>query len=524
MRNIEDLLQGINIGIAVGLALSENTENTLTLYKNIMSNSVLPSEELSANYVNYLKEHAKENFEQEKYNTAVLEYLDIFQNAEMEPEEYRNTAICLLKLNQKDAAIAFLKKYEACDSNNHEIQRDIGLIYFNVLNDYEKAIEHFEKYISIINYNPEIYNILGHLYSLQYKDAQLDKQLEYFMTAYNLKKNTRLYIRNVIFSLYRLERYEEVEAFYQKLLKLNPTHTDFYYYGCFLISQNKLKEGYKYLRHRFEKEDGDKSIIPAVLPPDKWWNGEDLAGKTILVHCEQGFGDSIMYARFVKELSKRAKKVYFVVQKELFNLMNNSNLGAEIYSTDFELNRLNYDYFTTTIELAAYSDFSAENIPFRNGYLHSSSLELNCDELKIGFAYKGSDVSKNCARDIEDITELFKLENCQLYSLQVDGSIKLPKNVTDLGSDFKTFEDTAKAIMAMDLIISTDNAVLNLAGALGKKTCGIFNKFTEYRWINLKNSESTCWYDSVKVFQNKQQDIWNPTLKEITNYIREGLN
>ena len=74
MRNIKDLLQGINIGIAVGLALSENPENTLELYKNIMSASILPSKELTNNYTNFLKEHAGEKFKNEDFNTAVLEY------------------------------------------------------------------------------------------------------------------------------------------------------------------------------------------------------------------------------------------------------------------------------------------------------------------------------------------------------------------------------------------------------------------------------------------------------------------
>jgi uncharacterized protein YfkK (UPF0435 family) len=103
MRNIKDLLQGINIGIAVGLALSENKENTLELYKSIMSKSILSTEELTNNYTHFLKEHANEEFQNENFNTAILEYLDIFENADMEPNEYRNTAICLLKLNQKEA-------------------------------------------------------------------------------------------------------------------------------------------------------------------------------------------------------------------------------------------------------------------------------------------------------------------------------------------------------------------------------------------------------------------------------------
>lgn len=526
-KNIEDLLQGINIGVAIGLALSDNKEETLSIYKNIMKNSPFPTNNLEHKLINVVKKHALKNFESKKFNDAALQYLDIFKNAEIEPQEYLNLAISLIELEQIEAAKGFLNLYNNFGIDDFFIQKNLGWIYFSGLKDFEKAIYHYEKALQINQNDPEVYNILGHIYALFYKDKQLEKQFGYFLKAHELKKNTRLYIRNVIFSLYRLGRYNEVEEFYQKLLNLNPEQNDYYFYGCFLISQKRFKEGYKYLQARFKKES-DASIIPAVLPPEKYWKGETLIGKTILVHCEQGFGDTILYSRFVKSLSKQAKKVYFVVQEELFELMNNSNLGAEIYSTNFELAKLKYNYFTTTMDLPLYLDLPSDDLPFKGGYLKAPASEKTSGVFKIGFAFEGNEKLKENARDIniEILAPIFKACNAKFYSLQVGNKSPLPNDVIDLGSGFKNFSETAKAISAMDLIISTDNAVMNLAGALGKTTFGLFNRFVDYRWCDIKEGCSLNWYDSITVLQNTDQDDWAPTITRLImeiNRIKEGL-
>ncbi len=523
MRNIKDIIQGINIGIAIGLALSDNKKNTIELYNEIMKRSLIDTKEIEKNYSNLVRGHAKIDFENNKYNNAVLQYLDAFKLSPLTPEEYRNIGLCLIELNQLDAAKEFFNLYETSSDNKLFAIKDIGKIYLNKLQDYKTSIEYFERFISLFKKDDEVYNILGHLYSLVYKDKKLEQQKQYFLAAHNLKKNTRLYIRNLIFTLFRLGEYKEVEKLYKKLLNLNPNHSDYYYYGCFLVNQKNFKEGYKYLQHRFEKEGDDKSIIPAVLDKNKYWRGENLTGKSILVHCEQGFGDTIMYSRFVKDLSKKAKKVYFVVQDELFELMNNSNLGAEVYSTNFELCKLSYDYFTTPVDLPLYLDINPSDLPYKNGWLKTNSqitLKPN-KKLKIGLCWHGNTKSKESARDIEfnELLPLFDITDTEYYSLQYAENPLPDSRLIDMTTDFKTFNNTAELINNLDLVISTDNVILNLAGALGKKCLGLFNKYPEYRWFDIEDGKPTNWYNSITVFQNKNQDEWSETITRLCKHI-----
>jgi ADP-heptose:LPS heptosyltransferase len=85
--------------------------------------------------------------------------------------------------------------------------------------------------------------------------------------------------------------------------------------------------------------------------------------------------------------------------------------------------------------------------------------------------------------------------------------------ITNLGKTFNNFTETASAIKNMDLIISTDNVILNLSGALGVKTIGLFNKDTNYRWFKTKGND-VCWYNSTTPLQAETQDDWDFVIKE----------
>ena len=94
----------------------------------------------------------------------------------------------------------------------------------------------------------------------------------------------------------------------------------------------------------------------------------------------------------------------------------------------------------------------------------------------------------------------------------------LKNKYINIANSFNSFEDTAAAIMNCDIIISSDNCILNLAGALNKKTYGLFNWCYEFRWFDL-SGEDVSWYKSVKPFINEKMNDWSPTIKKVINTI-----
>ena len=130
---------------------------------------------------------------------------------------------------------------------------------------------------------------------------------------------------------------------------------------------------------------------------------------------------------------------------------------------------------------------------------------------------------------ISKFLPIFQMKGVEFYSFQADEYSEQLKEVDksikiyNLAKHFKDFEDTACAMKCMDLIISTDNVVMNLAGALGVKTYGLFNVFTESRWYKT-TGDDIGWYKSVKPFQAKTFNDWTNLIKEVKSSIEKDFD
>jgi hypothetical protein len=176
-----------------------------------------------------------------------------------------------------------------------------------------------------------------------------------------------------------------------------------------------------------------------------------------------------------------------------------------------------------------------DNIPFSQGYLKVPKQKITSykkkyindnDKIKIGIAYEGTMASKETNRDIplSYLYPLMKLPDVEVYSFQVDDLTRQMDRVPQdaqlirLGKTFTSWEDTACAMNCMDVMVTTDNGVMNLAGALGVKTFGIFNKITEWRWFKT-TGEDIAWYKSIKPFQTPTSDAWEVPVAQIIEEI-----
>jgi hypothetical protein len=136
--------------------------------------------------------------------------------------------------------------------------------------------------------------------------------------------------------------------------------------------------------------------------------------------------------------------------------------------------------------------------------------------------------SKETDRDIslQYLYPLMQMENVEVYSFQVDDLTRQMDRVPPgyefirLGNTFKNWEDTAAAMKNMDLIVTTDNGVMNLAGALGVKTFGLFNTITEWRWFKV-TGDDIAWYKSIKPFQAPTSRAWDIPINKIIEEVRK---
>ena len=399
--------------------------------------------------------------------------------------------------------------------------------FYKEIKDYKHAIECYEKFLSIDKTKVAIYNITADLYSKMNGSESLERQIELYEQAYQIQPDNRLILHGLAFGYEKLGNNVRAKIFYEKLLRNNPNENDYYNYGCFLIHCGDFKKGHEYFAHRFNIDD-----INLKYPSDiskKWDFKTDLSDKTLLVHYEQGFGDTIMYSRFVPLLNKIANKVVFVVQKELFNLISKSGFfrGIEIVTDE---NSVDYDVNMALLDVLHVLKFESLNLSLlKSNYLEverSSIIDYknkyikNDSTFKIGLSLSGDKSANYNDRNIElsKIYSLLKdIPNLSFYNLQKDESSF--DGVISLGHTFENFTNSACAVKNMDLIVSTDNVILNLAGALGVDTIALFNKETNYRWYQTEG-ENVGWYKSVKPLQAKKQNCWENVFFELVNLVK----
>lgn len=400
--------------------------------------------------------------------------------------------------------------------------------------DYIKAIVYYNKYLEINSQNPEIYNMLGYIYrKIGCKYQNLDKQIECFEKAIELNPDYYLALRNLAITYPLLGRYKEAIACFQKLFELEPVVDDYLAYAYLQIQTGNFEEGWKYYEHRFFRKYGPTEYPKIDYKPK--WDGSKIQDKILLVHYEQGYGDSIQFFRYLEQVKPLVKKIIFRVQDELVDLLKNCSKDIEICGISTPLEELQFDYHISLMSLLHVLNASIDSIPLSKGYIKADSALVeeykkkffDNDYLKIGITWNGRKFgNKNRDIPLKYFYPLAKLKNVQLYAFQKGFGIeqleKLHPNIEiiDVGKTFKNFSDTAAALENLDLFITSDNCVFNLAGAMGKKTFLLLNKYSEWRWF--LDEETTPWYDSVKIFKKQDEDdSWGLLINKIIENLIE---
>lgn len=538
--NSKDLINSMDIALAEYYCKNNNFERGLELYRDVIPKIFDPKEKISVTnqYMNHAIMHARKMSADKKYVEAIELYRDIMKFSGFPINVYKNIGLCMKAIGNADLAIKFLKRFEEISPDKEDVYVYLADLTYTDIKDNKKAIEYYEKALEKNKNNFSIYNMLGHLYSTCYQDKYKDKQIEYLTKAFELAPSNRIVVKNLAYVYGKFDEIQKADEFYQKLMYLNPTHSDLHAYGAYLVRHKRFAEGFKFLQHRFQKEDLKNVSFPAIFAnKKKRWNIKvDIKNKHVLVHFEQGFGDSIMFVRFLDELQKLCAKVSLVVQKSLIPLFEDSKLGVDIYSED-QIPQINYDYYIPMMDLPIVCETKPDTIPKAQGYLKVPKAKVtaygkkfinNNDKLKIGIAFEGTLASKETDRDIplEYLYPLMKLPDVEVYSFQVDDlnrqmdRVPADAQLIRLGKTFKNWEDTACAMKNMDLMVTTDNGVMNLAGALGVKTFGLFNRIVEWRWFKTQGND-IGWYKSIKPFQAPTAGAWEIPVEQVMEEIEK---
>lgn len=302
--------------------------------------------------------------------------------------------------------------------------------------------------------------------------------------------------------------------YYKELIEKEPKNTYArLHLGLEYLREKNYEEGWKYFEYRLE----GLNVFPPSLPA---WNGEDITDKTLLVYAERGLGDTIMFSRFLPLLQRKCARVLFLPHAELFNLFDETSLGVKLIQ---DVREICFDAHTSVMslpyKLKIFQEKNIPEMPKQCLIINQEKFEsykqkyFNNDNFKAGINWQGN-IKLTAERSIplKCFEKLFSIPNTSFYSLQKgEGQEQLNSiekyNVIDLGSTFNDFSDTAAAIENLDLVISNDTSVANLAGAMGKECWILLNFIPDWRW---SNDLSYCpWYKNVKLFKQAEKNEWD---------------
>ncbi len=389
------------------------------------------------------------------------------------------------------------------------------------LKDYEGAAAAQRKAVEAKPDFAEAHSNLGNaLHALR----RFDEAIPAYRRAIAINPNYADGWANLGTTLHHSGNFEDGISALRRAIALAPHHANARSgLGILLLMRGDLAEGWEEYEWRLRSTERKGPKFP-----ENPWQGENLAGKHIYVQAEQGFGDTLQFARYMPILVARGAEVTMRVHQQLVTLMRESLPDITIIGDRGD--PAPYQWDAVLLSLPRTLKTRLETIPAQVPYLRApaeaqSRWKVRFGKMKglrIGIVWAGNPDHINDTRrsiDLSTLAPLFAVPGASFASLQFGSraadlkKLKRKPPIEDVAAEFKDFVDTAAAISALDLVITVDTAVAHLTGALGKPVWVLLPWVTDWRW--LLNREDNLWYPTMRLFRQKVGQDWSEVVAHI---------
>ncbi len=400
---------------------------------------------------------------------------------------------------------------------------------FMELYKYKEAEEYYYKSFQADSSNDRTKLHLAYLYSYTNRVPQAFEMLKKVSTESRLEQDYSLvYLRDKKIE----DVYEGYYHWYSKVqtseIKEEKARKMFY-----KLNVNKkygISEELFAMFRKSSEVEVDKMMLHYL---DCAWKTQNIQDKKLLIYSSHGVGDLFMFSRYVFEVLKQTKNIILKVPSSCISFMKYNFPELKILNNNDFIEDKDYDYTSDFMLLLYPLRASLKNIPCSKGYLTVSEEAVkeksNFDFMKtkkkkVGIFWQGNPtVYVNRSVKLKYLLPLFEVENLQIYSFQLSAidveseNLKKGLSLVDLAPHIKNYEDTAAFLKNIDVLVTIDTSIANLAGAMGVKTFLMLPYMPEWRWFY--DTETTPWYDSVKIFKQKIPGDWAEVVARIKNEI-----
>lgn len=437
-----------------------------------------------------------------------------------------NMGNALLGLGNAEEAVVSYGKALALNPADSTAHFDLGNAQME-LDDFEAAHASYTRAVALDFSNPEKHYNLGNACQAldRYEDA-----IEAYEKAIELRPGYIDAICNLGATLQKMDRVADAIAALRDALVGEPESPDLHWnLSLALLQQGDYEEGWAEYEWRWQTPTFLAYARDFAKPR---WQGDDLAGRRLLIDAEQGFGDALQFIRYARLAAERGGEIVVECRPQLTRLF--SAIPGIARCVDLGSEIPDYDLYCPLMSLPHVMGDSVPRVPAAVPYLavpegvSADPRIAEAEGLKVGLVWAGSPTrvdnhKRSCP--VAELAPLLDVGGVTFFSLQVGefrgelDELGDGHGVIDVVDGLGDFADTAAAVAALDLVISVDTSVLHLAGALGKPGWGLMSRPTGFLW-QTERADSD-WYPSLRLFRQPEPGAWAPVIGDVAAALAE---
>lgn len=443
------------------------------------------------------------------------------------PEFHTSLARLQNKLGAFKEAVKSCQRALALDPEKFETYVELGNALTG-LGNYRMSAAAFRRALAL---KPGSASAVYGLGDILQKQGNLAAAADAYLCALKLAPSmTNAHLQLGVLSLQQGE-WERAFGYFEQVRKFDPASAEAAAFeGIFHLLHGNFPLGWKDYENRWGTTYGLRHARRFSQPV---WRGEKLKGSRILLHAEQGMGDTLQFIRYVPLVAARGGTVFLEVQPRLRRLLAETPGAEKVVARGDSLPEFDWQCPLLSLPLAFGTDLNTipKSVPYvipPPGQVDVWRQRLKSDGLRIGLVWGGNPKHPHdCRRSIrlEQLAPLANLSGTAFFSLQMGTPADQLKRmrprvrIVDLQNEQRDFTDTAAIVASLDLVISIDTSVAHLAGAIGKPVWILLAKSPDWRWM--LDREDSPWYPTARLFRQPSVGNWHEVVARVERELRE---
>ena len=438
---------------------------------------------------------------------------------------YQNRGVVLRDMKCLEEALMSHERALEIKPDYVQAWKNKGIVLSD-LGRFQEALRCYKQVLELLPHDAQAYSLCGHVF---HRLGRFEEAIESYNCALHIRPNYAEVLYDRSLSLRELLRLEEAIESCEQAVRIRPHFAEAWWNQAeMLILLGDYERGWPMFHWRWRS--GEYGKVMRHLEPPLWLGEDDLVGKSILIHRDGGFGDTLNFCRYTSMLLARGAEVILEVQKGLVDLLETSFPEVQVIGNGEALPA--FDWHCPLMNLPGALGLSLRQVPETGPYLHVPEAHLHrwksrlgsSSKPRIGLVWSGSsDHSNDRQRSmpLSHLTPLFAYsETLEFHCLQKlirdrDRDLAEELSLRLWEEELSDFAETAALVMEMDLVITVDTSMAHLAGALGKSVWVMLPHVPDMRW--LLHREDSPWYPEVmRLFRQPERGDWLSVIKRIS--------